>query len=250
MSSSISGPIIETEIRIKNATLTFGTQTVFQDLSVAFPLGQWSCLLGPSGCGKSTLLRLLSNILDDSAKLTYTLEGPELKSNVSYLSQHNSLLPWLTALDNTGLSCRLAGKQHWKQRAKDMLAKVGLANTLHKKPHQLSGGMRQRVALARILLEEKPVLLMDEPFSALDAITKQQLQTLAAQLLKNKTVIWVTHDPMEALRLGDAVYVMQGKPASIAKPLHLRQDIPRDFNNPDISAHYERLMTALAGDAA
>ena len=115
------------------------------------------------------------------------------------------------------------------EQAISLLQKVGLKHALHLYPHQLSGGMRQRVALVRTLMENKPVILMDEPFSALDAITRYQLQDLASELLQNKTVLFVTHDPNEALKLSHEIFIMQGRPATLKSIITLTSKIPREL---------------------
>jgi putative hydroxymethylpyrimidine transport system ATP-binding protein len=130
-------------------------------------------------------------------------------------------------------------------KAKNLLDLVGLKNAISLYPNQLSGGMRQRVALARTLFEDKPVVLMDEPFSALDTITRIKLQTLASDLLKNRTILFVTHDPLEALRLADHIYIMAGQPASVHAPLMLSSSTPRDPGTPDIMRLQAELLYEL-----
>src|SRR3990167_3228776 len=117
---------------------------------------------------------------------------------------------------------------------------------MHLYPHQLSGGMRQRVALVRTLMEEKPIILMDEPFSALDAITRYKLQALAVDLLKEKTVFFITHDPSEALRLAHIIYIMQGRPAFLKPVAHLSSAIPRELTDPETSKLQTDLFHQLA----
>ena len=122
---------------------------------------------------------------------------------------------------------------------------MGLKNYAFALPAKLSGGMRQRVALARTLLEDRPVVLMDEPFSALDAVTRLQLQDLAANLLRDKTVLLVTHDPLEALRLGNHIYLMAGRPAQLEKITELTDQAPRNIAEPSILAHQADLLTRM-----
>ncbi|BBM66163.1 ABC transporter ATP-binding protein [Vibrio alfacsensis] len=196
-------------------------------LSMNIPANKWTVLLGRSGCGKTTILRYLAGLLDDKVdwygELT-TTDGIALRDRIAYMAQQDLLLPWLNVLDNVCLSSRFShstrphGSEQNKQRALTLLKQVGLTEYANTKPDQLSGGMRQRVALARTLMQDKPLVLMDEPFSALDAVTRHKLQTLSAELLKDKTVVLITHDPQEAVRLAHQLYVLQGTPA---QALHL-----------------------------
>ncbi len=161
------------------------------------------------------------------------------------MAQTDLLLPWLNVLDNVLLGSRLRGERPDRQRALELLARVGLADAALARPETLSGGMRQRAALARTLMEDRPVVLMDEPFSGLDALTRLRLQALAAELLAGRTVLLITHDPLEALRLGDQVLVMNGRPAT----LHILPDLPgippRDPGDPAVQAAYRAILRRL-----
>lgn len=185
---------------------------IFGPLSLDVPPG-WTCLLGSSGVGKSTILRLFAG-LDDGVRLDGTvgaLDGRPLAGRVALMAQGDLLMPWLDVLGNVALGAQLRGDRAERDRARDVLARVGLADHAGKKPHALSGGQRQRAALARTLMEDRPVVLLDEPFSALDARTRSQMQDLAADLLEGRTVLHVTHDAAEAARLGDRVLLMGGE---------------------------------------
>lgn len=227
-------------IILNNVSLSFDQHLLFNNLSCEFPSGQFTCLLGPSGVGKSSLLRLIAGLIPSSYPLPFmpqrihAVEG-NLEDQIAYIAQTDCLLPWLNTLDNTLLGSRLRGNitPEKKELARELLGRVGLKNP-QQKIETLSGGMRQRVALVRTLLEDKPIVLMDEPFSALDVITRLALQDLAAELLKNKTVILVTHDPLEALRLGQVIYVLAGTPAELGNPITPSGIAPRATTAPDI----------------
>lgn len=188
---------------------------LFERVDVALPSGQWTCVLGRSGVGKSTLVRLIAGLEVEGAFVgdITASDGAALINRISFMAQSDLLLPWLTVLENTVIGARLRGQEPDFMRAQDMLARVGLAEHLHKKPSALSGGMRQRTALARTLVEDRPVVLLDEPFSALDASTRADMQELAAEVLAGKTVLLVTHDPAEAVRLGHKIIVLTPKAA-------------------------------------
>ncbi|ROR27779.1 putative hydroxymethylpyrimidine transport system ATP-binding protein [Vibrio crassostreae] len=212
-------------VQLSNATLRYrdSEHATLSGLSLSLGAGKWTVLLGRSGCGKTTVLRYLAGLLDDKVEWHGTLATSDelpLTDRIAYMAQQDLLLPWLSVIDNVCLSHRFQNSvdkhqniEH-KNQALELLTSVGLADYADTMPDQLSGGMRQRVALARTLMQDKPVVLMDEPFSALDAVTRHKLQTLACELLRDKTVVLITHDPQEAVRLADNLYVLQGTPAS------------------------------------
>lgn len=192
---------------------------LFGPLDITLGAGRWTCLLGPSGVGKSTVLRLIAG-LPTGARFEGCVtaeDGAPLGGRVAYMAQSDLLFPWLDVTENVALGARLRGDRPDLARAEALIARVGLARHAHKRPRQLSGGERQRVALARTLMEDRPVILLDEPFSALDAKTRAEMQELAAELLAGRTVLLVTHDPAEAARLGEAIYVMTREDARRAE---------------------------------
>lgn len=193
---------------------------LFAPIDLTLPAGQWTCILGRSGVGKSTLLRLISGLEGGgtfsgqiTASDTYQLDG-----RISFMAQSDLLLPWLSVLENIVLGARLRGTKPDMSLAEDLLERVGLESCRHKKPAALSGGMRQRAALARTLMENRPIALLDEPFSALDASTRAEMQELSAQMLSEKTVVMVTHDPAEAVRLANQIVVLTPKGADLWEP--------------------------------
>lgn len=166
---------------------------------------QWTCLIGQSGVGKTTFLRCLLGLTAESAE--------ELPVSFSYMAQTDLLLPWAKVIENVVVGEKLRGQSCNYVKALELLTKVGLEQVANFYPHQLSIGMRQRVALARTLMEDSEVVLMDEPFSALDAKTRYELQNYALKELKGKTVLMVTHDISEVMRLSHQIYILKGTPA-------------------------------------
>jgi putative hydroxymethylpyrimidine transport system ATP-binding protein len=247
-SASATPPAVGVSIR--QARLTFDGAAVFDGLDFSLPAGRWTCLLGPSGVGKTTLLRLIAGLsVPESPTEVVAEDGRPLAGRVAYMAQQDLLLPWLGALDNVMVGSRLRGEKigpALTDRARELLDKVGLGDRLRARPAELSGGMRQRVALARTLMEDRPVVLMDEPFSALDAITRLRLQEVAARLLAGRTVLLVTHDPLEALRLGHGIHVMSGQPALIGPAIAPAGPPPRPPDDPALLASQADLLRLLA----
>lgn len=191
-------------------TFRHGRQVLFQDLSLTLEAGQWTCLLGSSGVGKSTLLKLLAG-LPSGGEFSGDIgasDAQPIGSRIAYMAQSDLLYPWLTVYGNVVLGQNLRGEIEDGERANELIRQVGLQAHCDKRPHQLSGGMRQRAALARTLMEDTPLVLLDEPFSALDTRTRREMQELAFRLLQDKTVLLVTHDAAEALRLAQTLLVM------------------------------------------
>lgn len=209
--------------------------------------GGWLALLGPSGSGKTTLLRLLAGLIPCPTGCSIAAsDGGVLKGRVAYMAQQDLLLPWLSVLDNVTLGARLRGADADHARARALLDDVGLADLAGVRPASLSGGQRQRVALARTLMEDQPVVLMDEPFAALDAITRLRLQDLAAELLAGRTVLHITHDPVEALRLGQRVAVLAGSPAVLREGESMTGVAPHSASDPELARRQGLLLEMLA----
>lgn len=233
-------------ISIENATLSYQDHVLFNQLTLSIPANKITCLLGKSGVGKSTLLRLIAGLVatDDTTNFRGKITSV---NQIAYMAQTDLLLPWLNALDNALLGYRLRNKVTTAciSRAKNLFAQMELTHAENKLPRELSGGMRQRVALIRTLLEDRPIVLMDEPFSHLDAITRFQLQNLTVAFLRGKTVLLVTHDPMEALRIADDIIVLGGGPAKITSTLCLTTPTPRKLNDAEILQYQEELFAEL-----
>ncbi len=235
-------------IILDQVRLDFDGKPLFADLSLRFAGCQTTCLLGPSGCGKSTLLKLIAGApLPWTGRIDFEPVANAGSRVVAWMGQNDLLLPWLSLLDNVLLGPRLRGQSGpaARTRALDLLKAGGLEAYADALPATLSGGMRQRGALLRTLMEERPVLLMDEPFSSLDALTRLRLQNLAARLTRNATVILVTHDPLEALRLADRIVVLAGTPVRVAAEFALEGATPRDAADPNLNRRYAELLDLL-----
>jgi NitT/TauT family transport system ATP-binding protein len=224
------------EVSFSKVSYSYGSQEVLRDITLTAAPGDFVCLLGPSGCGKSTLLRLLAGLSrPDSGTITLDgseITGPGLDRGVVF--QDYSLFPWMTTGQNIILALEQAfpgkSKKEYREIATGYLDMVGLAEAYQKLPGQMSGGMRQRAAIARAFAINSPVLLMDEPFGALDAITRVRLQDLLLQLWQQKegerkTVFFVTHDVEEAILLANRIVVLGLNPGTVKGTFAV--DIPR-----------------------
>lgn len=233
---------------IENAHLVFGQRTLFRHLSFALAPGSWSCLLGRSGCGKSSLLRLMAGLpVGPNAALSMRDDSGMVHAvRSAWMGQQDLLLPWRRVIDNVQLGAAMRGEPGDRARASALLEKVGLLSAAKRYPGTLSGGERARVALARTLYESAPLVLMDEPFAALDAITRLDLHALACRLLEKRRVLMVTHDPLEALRLSDQILLMHGTPAVLERFAPPSGDRPRDPASPGMSDDHARLLEALS----
>ena len=193
-----------------SGTCEISGRALFPTMTLEVAAGRWTCLLGPSGAGKSTILRILAG-LDIGGTFSgnvRTGDGEPLSGRVALMAQSDLLFPWATVLGNVCTGARLRGEKPDTERARHLIGKVGLIKQIGQKPGTLSGGERQRVALARTMMEDRPVILLDEPFSALDAGTRAEMQELAFDLFKGRTVLLVTHDPAEAARIADRLYIL------------------------------------------
>ena len=217
--------------------------------------GELVCLLGPSGCGKSTLLNILAGF-DQASAGTVDFEGAPVrgagKDRVMFFQDAGAaLLPWLTADENVrfALRVRKLPKAHWAGIIDKYLAMVGLKEHRHKFPAQLSGGMRQRLQIARALAVEPKVLLMDEPFAALDALTRRRMHGFLLDIWERtgKTIVFVTHDIAEAITLADRICIMSLGPGSrITEVIPVQLARPRDLADPRAAALFKRVEGLLA----
>lgn len=218
---------------------------LFDTLDLQIAAGQWTCLLGPSGVGKTTILRLIAG-LETGAKFDGAItasDGTATASRVAYMAQSDLLMPWASVRQNVALGQSLRAEAVDQSQITALLDQVGLSALADRKPHELSGGQRQRAALARTLLENKPIVLLDEPFSALDARTRTEMQDLTFRLLADRTVLLVTHDPAEAARLGHRIFILSETGLSdVPTP---SGDAPRAVDDPETLSALGRLMHLL-----
>ena len=223
------------EVTINKVSFAYGRQTVLQDISFTADAGDFVCLLGPSGCGKSTLLRLIAG-LDKPAQGSITVDGKQITGtglDRGVVFQDYPLFPRMTASENIVLALEQTQpgrrRAEYLEIARNYLRLVGLERDFDRLPSQLSGGMRQRAAIARAFAMDSPILLMDEPFGALDAVTRARLQDLLLELWQRngdgKTVFFVTHDVEEAILLASKVVVLEATPGSIKGVFDI--DLPR-----------------------
>ncbi|RFU40102.1 ABC transporter ATP-binding protein [Actinomadura logoneensis] len=232
--SQQKAPVIE----IRGATKRFrsgaGLHTAVRDLDLTVAPGEFVAVVGPTGCGKSTTLSLVSGLEPPSAGTVRVHGEPVtgIPDGVGYMFQNDAVLPWRSVLDNvaTGPRYRGAAKREAREQAREWVARVGLAGFEKYYPHQLSGGMRKRVALAQTLVNEPSILLMDEPFSALDVQTRGLMQDELLRLWSGSgaAVVFVTHDLEEALVLADRVVVMTAGPATVKGVFDVPLERPRD----------------------
>ena len=217
-------------------------EVLFSSLKLNINLNKWTSIIGQSGSGKSTLLKVIAG-MDLPKVFNNTLISSNTNYSFSWMAQNDLLLPWASVIENVTLGQKLRREKIDTKKAKNLLEQVGLINEAKKLPSTLSGGMKQRVALARTLMENKDIILMDEPFSALDSITRSVIQKLTWKLLENKTVIMVTHDPLEALLLSNNLYFISNKKLM---PIKLPKSKPfRKVNNENLLYSHKYILNKL-----
>ncbi|MGC2644094.1 MAG: ABC transporter ATP-binding protein [Pseudolabrys sp.] len=250
-------------LRVSNVRKVFasarGTYIALDGVSLTISDGEFLCLLGPSGCGKSTLLNILAGFEPATAG-TVTSDGALVtgagRERVMFFQDAGSaLLPWLTVEENVrfGLRVRKVPKTEWQPIIDKNLRMTGLDTHRAKFPSELSGGMRQRLQIARALAVEPEVLLMDEPFGALDALTRRHMHSVLLDIWQRtrKTIVFVTHDIAEAISLGDRIGVMSFGPQSvITRLIDIDLPRPRDLTNPKVAQLFNEIEALLAPDLA
>jgi NitT/TauT family transport system ATP-binding protein len=228
-----SHPAIELRAVTKRFPTRGGEHTATRGVSFAVGQGEFVSVVGPTGCGKSTSLSLISGLAGASEGSVLVHDKPVtgIPDHLGYMFQQDAVLPWRTVLDNvaTGPRYRGSAKKEARERARDWVGRVGLAGFEGYYPHQLSGGMRKRVALAQTLINEPSILLMDEPFGALDVQTREHMQDLLLDLWSGSgaAVVFVTHDLTEAIALADRVIVMTAAPATVKDVVTVGLERPR-----------------------
>lgn len=224
--------------KIKEVNKTFHNENlnieILKDINLTIDNGEFLVILGPSGCGKTTLLRMLAGLEFPSTGTITENDMPVLKPSTDrgFVFQQYSLFPWRTVLDNVAFGLEVAGieKEERYEKAKTYIEMVGLSAFLDSYPHQLSGGMKQRVAIARALVNEPDSILMDEPFAALDVLTRHKLQNELIQIWEQetKTIIFVTHNVDEAVFLADRILVLSERPGRIIETFNIDLNRIRD----------------------
>jgi ABC-type nitrate/sulfonate/bicarbonate transport system ATPase subunit len=244
------GPTQPLGVRVAGVARAFrgrrGEVVALRGMDLRAAPGEIVAVVGPSGCGKSTLLELICGLQAPDA-------GSVAADPAVLMPQRDLLLPWASALDNAALALRVRGtaRAAARERALPWFARFGLGGFEHARPAELSGGMRQRVAFVRTLLAGKPVLALDEPFAALDALTRQEMQGWLAHALAQepRTVVLVTHDVEEAIVLGDRVVVMSPRPGRAVAEMAVELRRPRRRTDPAVVALRERALAALGAPA-
>ncbi|MBR2120940.1 MAG: ABC transporter ATP-binding protein [Pseudomonadota bacterium] len=233
-----------------------GRTVALRNVSLTIAPGEFVCVLGPSGCGKTTLLNILAGFVAPSHGEVlvndHRIAGPSSERGVVF--QDYSLFPWLTAQANVEFGLRMEGRAASERRkvADELLRQVGLPDAGAKYPFELSGGMKQRVAIARALATKPALLLMDEPFAALDAMTRYALQSKLIDIQKQgaQTILFVTHNIAEALVLGSRLIVMSANPGCVVEDIPIELERPRRRTSPAFNELYDRVARAIGLDTA
>ncbi len=241
-------------LSVSGLTKAFDRQLVFSGFDLTLSGNRFAVLLGPSGCGKSTLFDVLTGVTSCDEGLV-NWQGRDLThlgEHAAYMHQNDLLLPWFSLLENSLLPSRTRGEdmQQARSRGLELFARLGLSGYEQHLPGQVSGGMRQRCALVRTLIFDRELILLDEPLSALDAITRRSLQSLLLLLQSEfkRTLLMITHDVDEALLLADDLYLLSTKPMRIMEHIMPGTEKPRRFDNPEFITLKEAVLAKLEGD--
>jgi ABC-type nitrate/sulfonate/bicarbonate transport system ATPase subunit len=251
MQTEVEAPVTE-PLSFRNVTRRYPRVTALEGIDLAVRQDELMAVVGPSGCGKSTLLELVAGLQEPDAgtvTLLGTTDAAARRAASAYMPQRDLLLPWRDALANAALAleCQGVPRAEARRRAEPLFERFGLAEFEHARPAELSGGMRQRVAFLRTLLPGRPVLLLDEPFGALDSITRASMQRWLADALaaEPRTVLFVTHDVEEALFLADRVAVLSPRPGRVMAEIDVGLKRPRDVTDPEFGSVKRRALEAL-----
>lgn len=239
-------------IQLRDVSINYGSQTIVSGVDLSIEAGEFVCLLGPSGCGKSTILSAIAGFIPVQGQiLSYgePVHGPSVERGVVFQNSE-VLFPWLTVQENVeyGLKIKKVGPRERAETSRHFIDLVGLGGALHKFPKELSGGMRQRLQMARVLVNEPRIVLMDEPFGALDAQTREVMQEELSNIRKKtrSTIVFVTHDIGESILLGDRIVTMTTGPfARIKSNSKIDLAYPRSFLDPAVIELYNRLRDEI-----
>jgi NitT/TauT family transport system ATP-binding protein len=246
-------------IELNDVAVQFGADCIFSGLTLSVARGEFICLLGPSGCGKSTMIRIMGGLIEPTeGSISVDGHSPKLaRGMIANVFQSPRLVPWRNARDNVSLAIELrtpsVRKSERDQRATRLLQAVGLARDADKFPAMLSGGERQRVSIARALAVDPSIILMDEPFSALDPDTRRRMRADLIALWQDtlKTIVFVTHDLDEALELADRIVVFSGKPARILDVVEVEEPRPRAVSDSaKLRSAREHLLQLFGGQSS
>ena len=252
--ASRKGPALGAIVQLKDISVALGGETIYDRLSFDIRDGEFLCIVGQSGCGKSTLLRVIGDLLKVDAGLVTVAGKPAAQAweDIAYVFQSHRLLPWRNAEENVvlGQQLRFGRKlphQQMREKARELLELVGLGKDRLKTPGMLSGGERQRVSIARALAVDPRIILMDEPFSALDVMTRHRMRAEIVDIWKKtgKTIIFVTHEVEEAIELADRIVVLSSKPAKVRSIMEVAQPRPRDMNAPELKHMHDQLRRLI-----
>ncbi len=241
-------------LQVSGAAKIYNGQTIFSGLDLSVAPGQFKVLVGPSGCGKSTLFDSLTNVIDlDDGTISWdNKELSHLGRHAAYMQQKDLLLPWFSLMENALLPAKTGNQDmaQMEKKSKRLFVRLGLKGYESHYPNEVSGGMRQRCALVRTLMFNRDLILLDEPLSALDAITRRSLQSLLLLLQTEfkKTILMITHDIEEALLLADEICLLSPIPMVIKEQFVLDWPKPRQFNDPRLLEIKEHMLARLEKD--